>query len=175
MEEVLIFCGVIATAVLILNLSAFKDRKSMIKHYDDLTHYLEKKVDEKDEINEINLKLLRETYSIIGDTFHYLHYMFEKGPCNYIPLITVLGEYLRRMWISSNPLSDLSDKFDLNPDQKHLPCLDDDENRQMLTFLKEIKDGNRNPIDLLRLTEELTDPEKNFKQALTYTEAIKSK
>lgn len=172
MEIELIICGLIAITFMILDLSRIKDIKSMIKHYDELIHYLEKKVDEKDEINLIQL---RRIYSIVGDTFHYLHYMFEKEPSKYIPLITELGSYLRRMYISSTPLSTLSDKYDLNPEERHLPCLDEDENRQMLAFLKEIKDEERTPVDLLRLIEELTIPENTFKEAFIRTKSLSIK
>lgn len=39
----------------------------------------------------------------------------------------------------------------------------------MLEFLKEIKDGKRNPVDLLNFLELLTDPDRDFTNALSQT------
>ena len=172
MKIALIICGLVAITLLIICLSLNKDIKSMIKRYDELTHCLENQIEEKD---KTNFNLLRKIYGVVGDTFHYLHYMFEKEPSKYIPLITELGSCLRRMYISSTPLSTLSDEYDLNPEERHLPCLDKDENRQMLAFLKEIKDGERTPVDLLRLIEELTNPELTFKEAFIKTKSLSIK
>lgn len=172
METAIIILTIIIVLLVIFCFLQNRTFKSFINNQNVVLEHNRKTTEE----NETTLRnQLTETYGRIGDTLHYLHYMFEKSPGKYVPLITVLGEYLRKMYITSSPFSTLSDEYDLNPEQNHLPCLDEIENKELLAFMREIKDGVRNPVDLLEFIVLITDPERDFNNAMHQTIAMTKK